>query len=749
MGYMGTFAPFIRVFIWRRGWQDLHEIQKIAADVIFDTDYNLLLPTSTASGKTEAAFFPILSKLYESEPAGVGVLYIAPLKSLINDQFQRITELCEEADIPVCHWHGDVSASEKAALLKNPRGVLQITPESLESLLMRRQNDIPRLFAGLSFIVIDEIHTLMGSDRGEQILCLIARLSHLIGQSPRRIGLSATIGDKESAAAWLGSGSGRETYVPETAPQKIRWRLGMEHFYIPAVTSDKSNPKYLGPAKLPASFFDGEGTPVPDPGYEYIYDAARGRRSLIFSNSREETEYLTATLRQIAGRRGEEDIFLIHHGNLSAALREEAECKMKDEESSFVTAATVTMELGIDIGKLQRILHQGSPHSVSAFLQRLGRSGRRGDPPEMIQVYREETPEPGAPLPHLIPWELLRGIAIVQLYKEERFIEPPRRRDCPYSLLFQQTLSVLSASGALTPRELARRVLSLPPFAHVTKDEYRLLLSHMVKEEFLEMTEERELMVGLTGERLTASYKFFAVFKDSEDYTVRSSSEEIGTITTAPPVGDRFALAGRVWEVTEIDLPRKLIYVTPVTGRMEISWPGDSGEVHTRILQRMRQVLLEEEEYPYLSEGALNRLREVRRLVRETGMLTRSIVPLGGCTYALFPWLGTRAFRTLRRALALHKETFGLSKIEYEGCYYLSFRQEKGEPSALLSTLLGGLSRGVDGDSLLSPSEFPAFEKYDGFLPGELLREAFIRDRLAPEELSEWARKFTENLLGE
>ncbi len=742
MSVYERFAPFVREFIYKKGWQSLHPVQEVAASVLFDTEYNLLLPTSTASGKTEAAFFPILSKLCETPAPGVGVLYIAPLKSLINDQFDRITELCSEAGIPVCHWHGDVSSSEKRRLLEDPAGILQITPESLESLLMRRGNDLSRLFSGLSYVVIDELHTLMGTHRGAQILCLLSRLSAHIGHAPRRIGLSATIGDTAAAAAYLGAGSGRETYVPALEAEKLRWRLALEHFYIDAPAGDKSQPTKLGPVRLPSSFFE-EGEVRPDPGYEFIYDAVTGLPSLTFANSREEVEYLTATMRQIAKRRGEEDVFLIHHGNLSAAIREEAEAKMKDDEGVYATFATVTMELGIDIGRLARIVQSGSPNTVASFLQRLGRSGRRGAPPEMIEVFREERPQPGAPLPTLIPWELLKAIAIIQLYIEERFIEPPRHTALPFSLLFQQTLAILSADGARSPRDLADTVLSLPPFVEVTREQYRLLLTDMLRQDYLERTEEGELIVGLLGERLTASYKFFAVFKDAEDFTVRAGAEEIGTVTAAPPVGDRFALAGRVWEVTDTDLSRRLIYVTPVEGKMEISWPGDAGEVHTRILTRMRRVLDEDTVYPYLSEAAAARLADARALSRKTGLTKSPLVHLGGYSYALFPFLGTRAFRTLRRYLGTLRDTFSLSSVEFEGCYYLTFRMERGTKEELLSTLTGRLARlAPDAEALVAPTETPAFEKYDACLPGELLRAAYARDRLDPEELCRRAREW-------
>lgn len=726
------FPDYIREYIYRHSWDSLREIQLLAADSLFNTENNLLLTSSTASGKTEAAFFPILSMLEGDLPDSVVVLYIAPLKSLINDQFGRIEELLDISGIPVTHWHGDVAQSHKKKLLLKPRGILQITPESLESMLMNRSNDLVRLFCGLRFVVIDEIHTLTGSDRGNQIICQLSRLGRLIGHHPRRIGLSATVGDTSLAADWLGAGSGRDTDVPVPTPEKLRWRLGMEHFYI-------QNSSYLQSDDARKNAEDGQrGRAQIDAGYEYIYDCVRDKKSLVFSNSREETEYVTATLRQIARNRGDKDIFLIHHGNLSAAIREEAEQKMKDEDIHAVTCATVTMELGIDIGKLERVVQNSSPNSVSSLLQRLGRSGRRGQPPEMMLVFREEDPLPNTPLPQLIPWELLRAIAIVQLYIEERFIEPPRIKKLPFSLAFHQTLSVLASSGELTPRALAERILALPPLSGITKEDYKTLLVSMIENDYIEMTEEKGLIVGLAGERLISSFKFYAVFKDSEDYTVRHESEEIGTITTPPPVGDRFALAGRVWEVEELDVARKLIYVKPVEGKMEVSWPGDYGEIHTKILQRMRRVLEEDTVYPYLKPNAAHRLEVARHLARNTGMLEHSIVHLGGYSWCIFPWLGTRSFRTLRKFIAAHAFEYRISGIEHEAGAYITFKMERGNDYALARGLAAEVERnGISAISLIAQAENPVFDKYDEYIPNSLLQKAYAADKLDPREASE------------
>ena len=718
------FSPLVQDFIYANGWETIRPIQIEAAKIIFDTNDNLILSSDTASGKTEAVFFPIISELEGSFAESVEVLYIAPLKSLINDQFERIDTLLRDSGIPVFHWHGDVAASHKNKLLKNPAGVLQITPESLESMLMNKHSDIIRLFGRLRYVVIDEIHTLMSVDRGNQILCQLDRIAEIIGYHPRRIGLSATIGNLEKARIWLTGNSGRNTAIPIVPSAKHRIRLAAEHFYI----QDNSVNRELSPAEHPESAI------AIDAGYEYIYDCVKDRKSIVFSNSREETEYVTATLRQIASNRGDEDIFYIHHGNLSAAIREEAEQKLKAEQKC-VACATVTLELGIDIGKIERILNVGAPTPVSSFVQRLGRSGRKTGISELFMVFREEKPLPDTPLPQLIPWELVRGIAVIQLYIEEKFIEPPSMKKMPLSLMFQQTLSILASSGENTPKRLAEKIFSLSPFSHVEKEDYRELLISMIKNEYVEMTESKGLILGLRGEKLTKSFKFYAVFKDSEDYSVKHESEEIGTISSPPPVGDRFALAGRVWEVEELDLPRKLIYVHPVPGKMQVAWPGDYGEIHTKVLEMMFKVLTTDTEYPYLKPNAKERLAAARRVFQNAGMAKTMLISLGGNTKCLLPWLGTRSFRTLRKYLQMNAAYFGIYGLEYDGCYYMTFKCDK-DADELLQMIRRKITIDtIETIDLVGKGECPIFEKYDPCIPPELLRRAYAADKLRTDEM--------------
>ena len=557
MGIFERYAPFVQEYIYRNGWESLRAIQVAAAEAIFNTDDHVLLTASTASGKTEAAFFPIITLFSEDPPASVGCVYVGPLKALINDQFSRLNDLCAEAGIPVWHWHGDVAQSHKAKLLKHPSGILQITPESLEAMLLHKHAAIPALFGDLRFVVIDEVHSLLRGDRGGQTLCLIERLSRLAGVSPRRIGLSATMGDPEKTGEFLALGTGRGTIIPKIEAKGAKWRLSMEHFYVKNTQAGEGRTDIDA---LPA--LDEKTDQAPDnadPGLGYIFEHTRGKKCLVFVNSREECETVTTTLRQYCERSREPDRFLIHHGNLSASYRETAEEVMKDETQRMTTVTTATLELGIDIGRLERAFQIDAPWTVSSFLQRMGRTGRRELPPEMWFVMREDEPEPRAMLPATIPWPLIQGIALVQLYLEERWVEPPRLDRLPYSLLYHQTMSTLASCGELSPRALADRVLRLHYFHRVSQEDYKVLLRHLVRTDHLQRTEQGGLIVGLAGERVVNSYRFYGVFQENEEYTVRSESQELGTVVLPPPVGEKLAIAGHVWVVLYVDRKRGLV----------------------------------------------------------------------------------------------------------------------------------------------------------------------------------------------
>ncbi len=733
MSTFDRYAPFVQDFIYRNGWENLRANQVAAADVIFNTDENLLLTASTASGKTEAAFFPIITLFSEDPPASVGCLYIAPLKALINDQFQRLSELCAEADIPVWHWHGDVAQSHKERLMKRPSGILQITPESLEALLLHRHAAIPKLFHDLRFVVIDELHSLLRGDRGGQTLCLLERLGALAGVKPRRIGLSATMGDPETAGRFLSAGTGRQTLIPRLDAKGSTWRISMEHFYVKdaQAAGDKEIPD-----ALPVLDEKTDAAPAgADPGLGYIFEHTRGKKCLVFVNSREECEAVTTSLRGYCERNHERDRFLIHHGNLSASYRETAEYIMKDESQYVTTVTTSTLELGIDIGRLERAFQIDAPWTVSSFLQRMGRTGRREAPPEMWFVMREDEPEPRAMLPSTIPWKLLQGAALVQLYLEERFVEPARFDRLPYSLLYHQTMSILASSGELSPAALAEKVLSLSYFHRVTQEDLRVLLRHLLEEDHIQRTEQGGLILGLAGERVVNSYRFYGVFQESEEYTVRDEAQELGTVVSPPPIGEKLAIAGHVWRVLDIDHKRHLVYCEQVRGHVPAYFGECPGDLHTKVLERMRQVLREEQRYPYLMKNAVARLTQARETARRSGAAEKTLLNLGGNMWCLLPWLGTYAFLALERFLRIRcGEKLGLRAFDSTRPFYMQFTMQSGE-EAFFETLFEEIAKPLDPLELVYPKELPLFDKYDEYLPEELVRKGFACGVLGVDEM--------------
>lgn len=723
MDVFKRYAPFIQDYIYRSGWQTLRSVQNAAGEAIFGTEDNVLLTASTASGKTEAAFFPILTLMEEDPPKSVGVLYIAPLKALINDQFGRLNELCQEAGIPVTRWHGDAPHSQKRRLLKKPSGILQITPESLESLMINKHMEIPSLFYDLRFIVIDEIHSLLRGDRGMQTFCLIERLCKLAESSPRRIGLSATIGNPEAAGRFLAAGSGRPTTIPRLEGGKEVWRLSMEHFFNTAPQADED--KLDVPEALSVEAPTDTAPKAADPGIGYIFEHTRGKKCLIFTNSREECEAVCQNLRQYCEVNHEPDRFLIHHGNLSASYRESAEEEMKDDDSLISVCATATLELGIDIGRLERAFQIDAPFTVSGFLQRMGRTGRRGDPSEMWFVMREDHPEVRAMLPDMIPWYLIQGIALVQLYLEERFVEPPRTGRLPYSLLYHQTMSTLASCGEMSPGELASRVLSLSCFWRISQEDYRVLLRHLLEIDHISRTENGGLILGLSGERIVNNYKFYAVFQENVEYSVRSGPEELGTIVKPPPVGDKIAIAGRVWAVDEVDHKKREVYCTLVKGNIPAYFGDVAGDIHTRILERMYGVLDEEKNYPYLMRHGVCRLSDARDSFHKSGMKERPLVHLGGNMWALFPWLGSFSFLALERFLKIRcGKRLGLKGLNPSRPYYLQFTMKVSEKE-FYRIMAEEAAKDFDPIELVYPKEVPVFEKYDEYVPAELVRKGF------------------------
>jgi len=723
MNVFDRLAPFIQDYIYQNKWEELRGIQVAACDVIFDSDDNLLLSSGTATGKTEAAFLPILTQLYNNPSRSVGVLYISPLKALINDQFKRLDQLLADSGIPVTKWHGDASLSLKNKLVKNPEGLLQITPESLESLISNKRGACLSMFSDLRFVVIDEVHYFMRDVRGLQLLCVLERLKQLTGVNPRRIGLSATLGDVSLAQKWLNTGTGRECSAPITEEGKKRVRLHIERFVNYADKRDLVERDGSGNVVNVSS-----GTDIGDrEHFEYLFKQTLDKKTIIFTNSREETEFIMAHLREIALKNKAPDVYRVHHGNVSALLREATEDEMKSADEKIVTGATVTLELGIDIGSLDQAVQVGAPLNVSSFAQRLGRCGRRGQVPQILFTFVESIKINSSDILGPINWEFIRTIAIIELYLKDRWIEPIPPQNHAYNLLYHQTMSCLKSSGEMSPAGLAQTILSLGCFKSITQDDYQLLLRHMIETDQLQRTEHGGLIIGREGEKIVNSHKFLTVFLAPEYLLVKDENRTIGTVDKVYPVGVRFALAGMAWETVDVNVKSKVIFVKRVPGISVVDWDVDfSAELHTVLVRKIRGVLKTNEEYPYLSPRCAERLAEIQYIARNSGILDNLVTPLSDKKYAVFPWVGTRQLMTLHYAL-LNRHI--KSKLPWITSVYLEviFSGNKEELEGIIADILRS---DLDLYDLPLPDKVQIDGKYNEFIPLSLLRKQFIEDYL-------------------
>lgn len=719
MSVFYRYAPFIQDYIYRNKWEELREIQVRAAEAVFDTDENLLLSSGTASGKTEAAFLPVLTHLWENPSKSVGVLYLSPLKALINDQFERLEGLLEEAEIPVTKWHGDASPAAKKRVLKRPAGVIQTTPESLESMLMRNSSSAYNLFCDLRFVIIDEVHYFMDNDRGLQLLSLLDRLSRIIGFSPRRIGLSATLGDPVNAEQWLCMGTDRGCITPIVKEKGRSLRLAVRFFPIKQ--------------KIPNT----DSKVLLENYYNYLYESTSGKRCILFANSKGEVEENIAHLKRIAEQKKSPDCYLVHHANISPALREFAEQRMKSSELPVCTGATVTLELGIDLGHLERIVQTGCPLTVSGLVQRLGRTGRRGGTAEMRFAFRHDMSLPPQEFYKEVNWDFVACIAMILLYTRERWIEPMFLPKLPYSLLYHQTMSYMAAQGEVDPKALAKYILTLAPFRHITKEDYLLLLRRCLENGQLERSETGGLLIGSRGEAAVSNYEFLAVFSVPDEFSVRCNGEEIGTVQTPFPEGAQFALAGQAWEVTELDKPERRIYVKHVPGISKNMWTDTGNEyVHTKVMKKIRDVISSDEEYAFLDPAAKARLSEIRKTCRAGGISAmEGVVPITETRFAVFRFLGTRATAAL---------VFALRQRGFDASVWLSryipvcieVNTDRGIEE-LAATLCDIRENGADKYSFIIPDNCEICGKYNDFIPRELLKKQYIEDYLDTKDMQD------------
>jgi ATP-dependent helicase Lhr and Lhr-like helicase len=564
----------IRKYIRDKRWESLRPIQAAAISKIITTDNNYILASRTASGKTEAAFLPILSKT-DFNSTGVQVLYISPLIALINDQFYRIEDLCKDLEISVTKWHGEAKKSLKTNLIKNPNGIVLITPESLEAMFVNAPYNVSTLFGNLKYIVIDEIHSFLGVDRGLQLMSILSRIQQVNKSKIVTIGLSATIGDDNYIEAKRLIGDIDSTKILLDRTKKV--------------TEAKFKYFKNSIAELSLDLL------------KDLYKETALNKVLIFPNSRGRTEEVAVKLRKISDRVNGHKFYYSHHSSVDKEIRESIEHFAKSNERfNFCIACTSTLELGIDIGTVDKIVQIDSTHSVSSLVQRIGRSGRREGENSIVNLYATDK------------WSLLQSLACWNLYKSD-FLEPIGIAKKPFDILLHQLLSIVKQLSGCPRTELFNRIRLNPTFIEINETEINLLIDKLIELDYLENI-DRELILGIGGENIVNSREFYSVFKTESTFKVYHKGQKIGDLqpNSQLKIDENIFLSARIWKIKDIDFQGFKIEVVPAPDGKKPKFFGGGGNIHRQIREEMLKILKSNENYSELDNSSSEIIAEMR-----------------------------------------------------------------------------------------------------------------------------------------
>lgn len=615
---MSTFARFAprlqEAIVARLGWTRLRPVQEEAGRALLE-GRNAVILAPTAGGKTEASIFPLLSALVDDQPEGVGILYIAPIKALLNNQADRLGLYTEMVGLGRAVWHGDVGDAQRQRFLKDPAELLMTTPESLEVMLVSKKVDAAALFGDLRAVVIDEVHALAGTDRGAHLMSVLERIARLSRHDVQRIGLSATIGNPHTILAWLQGTSQRQAEVVDPPRARARRELLVVH----------------------RESLD-----------ELVMDAvhlAKGQKSFLFCQSRAATEGFAQGIHRTG------TAVFVHHSAVSREERALAEERFQHGGDACIVC-TSTLELGIDVGDLDRVLQAEAPGTVSSFLQRMGRTGRREGQVANTTFLCESSDG------------VLQAIALIELAKAG-WVESVRVNDRCWPVLVHQLLAMSLATEGIGPDDAWSHLSVVPDFAGIARTEFDRLVAGLLHDEVLRAASGR-LVLGPKAERQLGRRNFmelFSVFSSPENYTVQGpAGQVVGTLQQefvdrlADGVSS-FLLAGRPWVVLRIQHDDRRILVEPGPRGREPRWGGYLPQfLGFEVCQRVLQVLCSGDEYPYLSASAAQVLRERRAELR--GVLD----PVAGGIEVVegeaswWTFAGGRINATLRHALTASVE---------------------------------------------------------------------------------------------
>lgn len=698
--------PEIQKWIWEQRWTELRDAQEQAIPALVDdSDRDLIISANTASGKTEAAFLPILTRIVSTTPPGLA-LYVSPLKALINDQWGRLQILCERLNIPVTPWHGDISGSRKMAFLKRPHGCLLITPESLEGILMRYGNQLRSVLAHLQFIVVDELHAFFGTERGRQLQSLLHRIDLARGSSVRRIGLSATLGNMTGAQDFLRPSDPNRVSLIESKDGQRELRV-----LVRDCVTDPSESETAEKQGLPA------------PGELQIarelYRVLRGSHNLVFANSRRRVETFADLLRRQCEADGIPNEFWPHHGSLSKLVREDTEVALKDQTRPSTAVATSTLELGINIGAVQAVAQIEAAPSVASLRQRLGRSGRLPGQPQVLRGFCiENVVDADSDVSDRLHESLLQMAAQVHLLIGGWY-EPPAAATLQLSTLIQQLLSLIAQYGGITAAQAWTVLCSSGLFPGLSQSEFALLLRELGSREVLMQSEGGVLLHGTQGEAIVNRYDFLAAFTAVEEFQVVAEGRPLGSLPVDRPLvpGNYIILAGRRWQVVDCRMRERLIQVVPAAAGRAPMFSGLGGRVHGRVREEMRAILVSADPLPFLDTTARDAVDSARQVYRSLRLDSQYILPWGDSTLVL-PWDSDPAHDTI--AAWLRRRHLDASN---EG---LVIRVQTHNQDAVHDAMLDlAEAPSVTEAELLPTGEVPLQEKWEWLLPDLLLRRQY------------------------
>lgn len=727
----------IQRYIWTEGWTELRAAQEAAIPAILAGDTDVIIAAATAAGKTEAAFLPALTRLLRdhehatdprldrprrtrSSPPGL-LIYVSPLKALINDQFGRLARLCEQLDVPVWPWHGDIASSSKQRFNREPRGVLLITPESLEAMLCLRGTSAAGTLQHAHCLIVDELHAFIGSERGKQLQSLLHRIDLLLARRVPRIGLSATLGDMRLAADFLrpGANGGRDVRVIDDRAAHAELKVLIKGYEEPLIVTGSAGAN----APLDAMRTDearGEDAITPSQISRDLYRALRGSNNLVFPNSRREVERYTHLLNELCEGEAVPRAFWAHHGSLSKEIRADTEAALKRGDQPATAICTNTLELGVDIGAVKSVAQIGCPPSVASLRQRLGRSGRRKGEPAILRGYCiEHALGPKSSLETELRLRTVQSAAMVSLLLEGWF-EPPAAHGLHLSTFIQQLLSIIAQNGGLHAARAYETLCATPgaPFAALSVDAFKSLLRHLGSMEILMQESGGLLLLGEKGEPLVNHYSFYAAFATEEEFRIEADGRALGSlpILQVLTVGQRILFAGRTWRVEEVNEKDKVIYVTSARGGAPPLFSGGGGRVHTRVRQRMRELLAGEGTLPYLDETAAGFLEQGRNAYRLLRLATTILLDQGH-VHLLLTWLGDAGNEALAAMLNHRGFTANAADIGVE------INAGSQDREAILAALTAVSRAGaIDFNQLLEGAQNLVREKWDWALPDDLLR---------------------------